>query len=63
MPNDLEIAQKAIEDFAKVQKNMILAKKESAVETYANLKEEYIALKALLMVAGVNLTELDKIKE
>ncbi len=63
MPNDLEIAQKAIEDFAKVQKNMILAKKENAVETYANLKEEYIALKALLMVAGVNLTELDKIKE
>lgn len=58
MPNDLEIAQKAIEDFAKVQKNMILAKKENAVETYANLKEEYIALKALLMVAGVNLTEL-----
>ena len=46
MPNDLEIAQKAIEDFAKVQKNMILAKKENAVETYANLKEEYIALKA-----------------
>ncbi|MDE7205575.1 MAG: hypothetical protein K2N90_00140 [Lachnospiraceae bacterium] len=63
MPNDLEIAQKAIEDFAKVQKNMILAKRENAVETYANLKEEYIALKALLMVAGVNLTELDKIKE
>lgn len=63
MPNDLEIAKKAIEDFAKVQKNMILAKKENAVETYANLKEEYIALKALLMVAGVNLTELDKIKE
>ena len=42
---------------------MILAKKENAVETYAKLKEEYIALKALLMVAGVNLTELDKIKE
>lgn len=59
----LEITQKAIEDFVKVQKNMMLAKKENAVETYANLKEDYISLKALLMVAGVNLSELDKMKE
>ncbi|MEZ3436635.1 MAG: hypothetical protein K1W34_18900 [Lachnospiraceae bacterium] len=63
MPNGLEITQKAIEDFAKVQKNMMLARKENAVETYANLKEDYISLKALLTVAGVNLTELDRIKE
>lgn len=63
MPNGLEIAQKAIEDFAKVQKNMLLAKEENATKTYANLKEEYLSLKALLMVAGVNLTEIDKIKE
>lgn len=63
MPNGLEIIQKAIEDFAKVQKNMMLAKEENAVKTYANLKKEYISLKALLTVAGVNLTELDEIKE
>ena len=63
MPDGLEITQKAIEDFVKVQKNMILANEENANKTYANLKEEYIALKALLTVAGVNLTELDKIKE
>ncbi len=42
---------------------MLLAKKENAVETYADFKEEYITLKALLTVAGVNLTEIDKIKE
>ena len=42
---------------------MILAKKENATETYADLKEEYITLKALLHVAGVNLSEIDKIKE
>ena len=64
MPNtNLEITQKAIEDFAKVQKNMILAKEENAIKTYANLKDEYISLKAILNVAGVNLSELDKIKE
>ena len=40
-----------------------MAKKENALETYADLKEEYITLKALLNVAGVNLSEIDKIKE
>lgn len=63
MTNDLKITKAAIDDFAKVQRRMLLAKKENAVETYADLKEEYLALKALLTVAGVNLSELDKIKE
>ena len=63
MPNGLEITQKAIEDFVKVQENMKLAKEENAMKTYANLNKDYISLKALLTVAGVNLTDLDKIKE
>lgn len=42
---------------------MILAKKENAVETYAELKDEYLVLKAILQVSGVNLTDIDKIKE
>ena len=42
---------------------MRLAKEENAVRTYADLKEEYLSLKALLTVAGVNLTDIDKIKE
>ena len=63
MPNGLEITKKAIEDFVKVQKNMMLAKEENAPKTYANLKKDYISLKALLTVAGVNLVELDEIKE
>lgn len=63
MPNGLEITQKAIEDFAKVQRRMKLAKEENAVRTYADLKEDYKSLKALLAVAGVNLTEIDYINE
>lgn len=63
MPSGIEVTKLAIDDFAKVQRRMLLAKKENAVETYADLKEEYITLKALLNVAGVNLTDLDKIKE
>ena len=63
MPNGLEIVKAAIEDFKKIQENMILAKKENAAETYAKLKDEYLSLKAILNVAGVNLTDIDKIKE
>lgn len=63
MPNGLEITQKAIEDFVKVQKNMMLAREENATKTYANLKREYLSLKALLNVAGVNLIDIDEIKE
>ena len=63
MTNNLEITKAAIDDFKKIQRYMILAKKENATETYAELKEEYISLKAILNIAGVNLSELDRIKE
>ena len=60
---NLEMTERNIKDFIKVQKYMILAKKEEANETYAELKSEYIALKAILTISGVNLAELDTIKE
>ena len=60
---NLEITQKAMEDFKKIQEYMLLAKEENATKTYAKLKDEYVYLKNFLNVAGVNLTELDKIKE
>ena len=63
MPNDLEITKTAIDDFRKIQKYMLLAKEENAAKTYAELKDEYLAIKALLQVSGVNLTDIDKIKE
>ena len=63
MPDSLEITQKAIEDFSKVQRRMLLAKEENATKWYADFKEEYLNLKALLNTASVNLTEIDRIKE
>lgn len=63
MPDGLEITKAAIDDFKKIQEYMILAKKEHATETYAKLKDEYLSLKAILTVAGVNLTDIDKMKE
>ena len=58
-----EIMKNAISDISRKQKRMLLTKKENAAETYNNLKDENIDLKALLTSLGVNLTEIDKIKE
>ena len=63
MPTGVEVEKAAIDDFKKIQEYMQLAKKENAVETYAKLKDEYLSLKAILQVCGVNLTDIDKIKE
>ena len=63
MPTSLEVTKAAIDDFKKIQKYMLLAKEENAVKTYAELKDEYLSLKALLQVSGVNLTDIDKMKE
>lgn len=63
MPNGLEVAKEAIEQFQKIQRHMLLAKEEGATKTYASLKDDYLSLKAILNVFGVNLTDIDKIKE
>lgn len=64
MPNtNLEIIQKAMEDFKKIQEYMLLAKEENSPKTYAKLKKEYLYLKSFLNISGVNLTDIDEIKE
>ncbi len=63
MPSGFEIIERSIRDFRIVQRRMMLAKKENAVETYEDLKEEYICLKVSLASFGVNVVELDRIKE
>lgn len=63
MPNTLEVTKDVIEQFQKVQKHMLIAKEEKAAKTYESLKDDYLSLKAILNIAGVNLTDIDKIKE
>lgn len=63
MPTDIEVIKAALDDFKKIQKYMLLAREENAEKTYAELKEEYLTIKALLSVSGVNLTDIDRIKE
>lgn len=63
MPTGIEVTKVALDDFKKIQRYMLLAKEENATKTYSELKEEYLTIKALLQVSGVNLAEIDKIKE
>ena len=58
-----EIMKNAMDDFEKVQRCMVLAKEENATKTYAELKRQYILLKVLLNSLGVNMAEIDKVKE
>lgn len=61
--NNAEILKNAMDEFEMIQRYMVLAKKEKATETYTELKSRYLLLKALLNSLGINLTDIDKIKE
>lgn len=56
-----EMIQKNIEEFSRLQSYMTVAEKDS--ESYRRMKDRYIELKVILTAFGINLTELDKIKE
>ena len=56
-----EMMQRNIEDFSRIQRYMLLTDKDS--EAYKAMKERYVELKIILSASGVNLTELDHIKE
>lgn len=59
--NNLELLQRNIEEFSRLQSYMKLVDKES--EVYKAMKVRYIELKVALTASGVNLTELEIIKE
>lgn len=56
-----EMLKISVEEFSRVQRYMRLSDKNS--EAYNEMKERYIELKVILMSSGINLTELDRIKE
>ena len=56
-----ETIQRNIEDFSRIQRYMSLVEKDT--EIYKTMRERYIELKVILTASGINLTELDYIKE
>lgn len=56
-----EMLKLSVEEFSRLQDYMISCEKDS--EAYQKMKRRYIALKVILTASGINLTELDIIKE
>ena len=60
--SDKEMMQRNVEEFERLQKYMILTEDKNSA-AYKEMKGRYISLKVILTSSGVNLTELDIIKE
>ncbi len=56
-----EMLKISVEEFSRLQDYMIDTDKESAA--YKKMKRRYIELKVILTASGINITELDIIKE
>ena len=56
-----EMMQRNIEEFVQLQSYMLLADKDS--EVYKAMKVRYNTLKVILTSSGINLTDIDRIKE
>lgn len=63
MPSGAEIIRDTVDKFQKIQAHMKNAREENATKTYDGLKKDYKSLKAILNSLGVNLTDIDEIKE
>ena len=59
--SDKEMMQRNVEEFARLQDYMIDSDKDS--NAYKKMKRRYIELKVILTASGINLTELDVLKE
>lgn len=62
MPSAADIIRDSITEFSRLQ-NWMLSTREKDPETYNLMHERYIELKVTLSSLGVNLAELDRIKE
>lgn len=56
-----EVIQKNIEEFSRLQTYMLATDKDS--NGYKLMKDRYTELKVILNAFGINLSEIDKIKE
>ena len=62
MPSAADIIKDYVSEFLRLQ-NWMIAIKDKDFVTYNSMHDRYIELKVTLTSLGVNLTELDKIKE
>ena len=63
MPSISDIVKDSVVEFSRLQNWMLSAKENNDISTYKMMLDRYKELKVILAVAGVNLEEIDKIKE
>ena len=57
-----EMLKLSVEEFSRLQRYMLLLPDKNS-DTYKAMKERYIELKVILSASGINLSELDRVKE
>jgi len=62
MPSAADIIRDSVNELSRLQ-NWMIAIKDTNPSTYDSMHDRYVELKITLSSLGVNLTELDKIKE
>ena len=63
MPGISDIVKDSVVEFSRLQNWMLSAKENNDISTYNMMLDRYKEIKVSLAVAGVNLQEIDKIKE
>lgn len=63
MPSMSDIVKDSVVEFSRLQNWMLSAKENNDTATYNMMLDRYIELKVILSTVGVNITELDKIKQ
>lgn len=63
MPSISDIVKDSVVEFSRLQDWMISARDHGDMDTYNMMYKRYIELRVILTTAGVNITELDKIRE
>ncbi len=61
MPGGADIIKDYVSEFSRLQ-NWMVAIKDCSPDTYDSMHDRYLELKVTLTSLGVNLTEIDKIK-
>jgi len=62
MPSAADIIKDYVTEFSRLQ-DWMLSVKETNPDTYASMYKRYIEIKVTLSSLGVNLAEIDRIKE
>lgn len=62
MPSAADIIKDYVTEFSRLQ-DWMLPIKEVAPDTYSSMHKRYLELKVTLLSLGVNLTEIDRVKE